>query len=175
MARRKTTHGLRRICALLLFMCAAGANGTASAQEGFLESDAMSLLEAPLATEVGDVTLLVRGMAEGGWTYRRESDDSDESFGARFQAGARTQLQNRWRVRLRYSGRYATDPQENPDAGFASRADEEYEDDVTLTVGGEAVWASALLLPRAGTRVNRVDSRVSQRVSPRGRPAADRS
>ena len=87
------------------------------------------------------MTLLVRGMAEGGWTYRRESDDTDESFGARFQAGAQTQLPNRWRVRLSYTGRYATDPQENPDAGFASRADEDYKNDVTLSVGG--AWGAA--------------------------------
>ena len=141
MARQKTNRKFRHFGAILLFICAIGAIRPAGAQEVFLNYDEMSLLEAPLATEIGDVTLLVRGMAEGGWTYRRESEDSDESFGARFQAGAQTQLPNRWRVRLRYSGRYATDPQENPDAGFTSRTDEDYEDDVTLTVG--SVWGTA--------------------------------
>ncbi|MCY3822377.1 MAG: hypothetical protein OXG62_00715 [Nitrospinae bacterium] len=136
MARQKTNRKFRHFGAILLFICAIGAIRPAGAQEVFLNYDEMSLFEAPLAAEIGDVTLLVRGMAEGGWTYRREIDDTDESFGARFQAGAQTQLQNRWRVRLRYSGRYATDPQENPDAGFASRVDEDYEDDVTFSVGG---------------------------------------
>ena len=136
MARHKTTPGFRLIWAAVVFFCAIGAIRPSGAQEVFLNYDEMSLFEAPLATEIGDVTLLVRGMAEGWWTYRRESDDSDENFNGRFQAGAQTQLPNRWRVRLRYTGRYATDPQESPDAGFASRADEDYQDDVTLSIGG---------------------------------------
>ena len=141
MARRSTNRRFRLIWAAVVFFCVIGTVRPAWAQEIFLNYDEMSLLEAPLAVEVGDVTLLAGGMAEGGWTYRRESDDSDESFSSRFQLGARTQLPNRWRVRLSYTGRYATDPQENPDAGFASREDEDYEDDVTLSVGG--AWGTA--------------------------------
>lgn len=141
MARCNKFRKFRYFRAILLFICAIGAIRPAGAQEVFLNYDEMSLFEAPLATEIGDVTLLVRGMAEGGWTYRRESDDSDESFGAGFQAGAQTQLSNRLRVRLNYSGRYASDPQDNPDSGFASRADEDYEDDITFSVGG--AWGTA--------------------------------
>lgn len=128
--------------AAVFFIIAIGAARRAAAQEVFLNYDEMSLFEAPLATEIGDVTLLLRGMVEGAWTHKREGDDSDESFNGRFQAGAGTQLPNRWRVRLSYAGRYATDPQENPDAGFASRVDEDYEDDVTLSVGG--AWGTVV-------------------------------
>ena len=141
MARRSTNRYFHLIWAVAVFFCVIGIFRPAGAQEVFLNYDEMSLFEAPLATEIGDVTLLVRGMAEGAETYRRESDDTDESLDVRFQAGAQTQLPNRWRVRLSYSGRFATDPQENLDAGFASRVDEDYEDDVTLSVGG--AWGTA--------------------------------
>ncbi len=142
MKSHKTIPVFRLFGAAVFFFCVIGTIMPTGAQEVFLNYDDMSLFEAPLATEIGDVTLLVRGMAEGGWTYRRESDDTDESFNGRFQAGAQTQLPNRWRVRLSYTGRYATDPQESPDAGFASRVDEEYEDDVLLSVGG--TWGTVV-------------------------------
>ena len=136
MARYKINPCFRLFGAAIIFACAIGAAERACAQEIFLDYDDLSMLEAPLATEIGDITLVLKGMAEGSWTYQREGDDSDESFGAGFQAGAQTQMSNRWRVRLNYSGRYASDPQDNPDSGFASRADEEYEDDITFSVGG---------------------------------------
>ena len=126
----------------VIFTCAIGAARHAAAQEVFLNYDDMSLFEAPLATEVGDVTLLLKGTAAGAWIHKRKSGGSDESFNGGLQAGAQTQLPNRWRVRLSYTGRYATDPQESPDAGFASRVDEEYEDDVMLSVGG--TWGTVV-------------------------------
>ncbi len=142
MTKRKTTPWFRLFGAAVIFTCAIGAARHAAAQEIFLNYDDMSLFEAPLATEVGDVTLLLKGTAVGAWTHKRKSSGSDESFSGGLQAGAQTQLPNRWRVRLSYTGRYATDPQESPDAGFASRVDEEYEDDVLLSVGG--AWGTVV-------------------------------
>ena len=125
---------------MVFFFCLIGATGPAEAQDVFLNYDDLSFLEAPLATGFGDVTLVAKGQVDGVWTFRRETDDKDESFIGGFQAGAQTQLPNRWRVRLTYSGRYAADPQDNPDAGFVSRVDEDYEDDVALSIGG--VWGT---------------------------------
>ena len=142
MTKRKSTPWFRLFWAVVIFTCAIGTAGRVAAQEIFLNYDDMSLFEAPLATEIDDVTLLLKGTAVGAWTHKRKSDDSDESFSGGLQAGAQTQLPNRWRVRLSYTGRYATDPQENPDAGFASRVDEEYEDDVLLSVGG--AWGTVV-------------------------------
>ena len=136
MARHKIIPWFRLLRAMVIFTCLVGTARSAEAQEVFLNYDEMSLFEAPLATEIGDVTLLARGMVEGAWTHKQESDDTDESFLGSFQVSAQTQLSNRWRVRLAYAGRYVTDPQENPDAGFASREDEDYADDVTLSIGG---------------------------------------
>lgn len=142
MTKHKTTPWFRLFGAAVIFTCAIGTAGHVAAQEIFLNYDDMSLFEAPLATEVGDVTLLLKGTAVGAWTHKRKSDDSDESFSGGLQASVQTQLPNRWRVRLSYTGRYATDPQESPDTGFASRVDEEYEDDVLLSVGG--TWGTVV-------------------------------
>ncbi len=141
MARHNKFAWFRLLGAAVIFICAIGSTRPAGAQDAFLNYDDMSLLEAPLATEIGDVTLVAKGQVDGVWTYRRESEDTDESFNGGFQLGAQTQLSNRWRVRLTYSGRYATDPQDNPDAGFASRVDEEYEDDAVFSIGG--IWGTA--------------------------------
>ncbi len=142
MATQNATPRFSLFWAAVLFICAIGAPAPAGAQEIFLNYDDMSLLEAPLATEFGDVTLVLRGMVDGAWTFRPESDDTDESLDGSFQVGAQTQLANRWRVRLTYSGRYASDPQDNPDSGFASRVDDDYEDDVALSIGG--VWGAVV-------------------------------
>ena len=142
MTKHKTTPWFRLFWAVVIFTCAIGTAGHAAAQEIFLNYDDMSLFEAPLATEIGDVTLLLKGTATGAWIHKRKNDDSDESFNGGFQAGVQTQLPNRWRIRLSYTGRYATDPQESPDAGFASRVDEEYEDAVMLSVGG--AWGTVV-------------------------------
>ena len=137
MASQADTPGVGLLRAAVFFVCAAAAAGPAPAQENFLNYDDLSFLDAPLATEVGDVSLVLKGRVDGAWTYRSGEDGgTDESLDGGFQAGAETQLPNRWRVRLNYSGRYATDPGENADSGFASRADDRYEDDAALSVGG---------------------------------------
>lgn len=138
MARRKIIPWFRLFGAMVFFFCLIGTIKPAEAQDVFLNYDNLSFLEAPLATEIGDLTFVAEGQVDGVWTFRRENDDTDESFNGSFQVGTQTQLPNRWRVRLTYAGRYATDPQDNPNAGFVSRVDEDYEDDVALSIGG--VW-----------------------------------
>ena len=161
----KTTPGIRLFWAAVIFTCAIGAKGSASAEEMFFNYDDFSMLEAPLATEVGDVTLLLRGMIEGASTFglgNDDDDDTDESLDGSFQLGAQTQLPNRWRVRLTYLGKYATAPEASPDSGFASRVDDEYEDDLALSVGG--AWGAVV-----GGNVTDVVREQTQRTPGAGR------
>ncbi len=137
MTSQADTPGVGLLRAAVFFVCAVAAAGPASALETLLNYDDLSFLDAPLATEVGDVSLVLKGQLDGAWTWcSRDDDETGESFNGGFQAGAQTQLPNRWRLRLNYSGRYATDPGENPDSGFVSRADGGYEADAALSVGG---------------------------------------
>ncbi len=143
MTKYKASLRLRLFVVAAITFCLIAATGPAEAEEMFFNYDDLSLLEAPLATEIGDVTLLLRGMVDGAWALDLENDDdTNESFDGAFQLGAQTQLSNRWRVRLNYSGKYATDPEASPDSGFASRADEEYEDDLALSVRG--AWGAVV-------------------------------
>lgn len=141
MARRGT--GVFVVRAGILLACIAGSAGSLLAQGTVLNHEGLSFLEEPLAVEAGDVSLVLKGSVEGAYAYRsQEGGGTDAGANGGFRAGARTQLPNRWRVDLGYSGRYATDPRDNPDSGFASRADDRYDDGVDLSVGGG--WGTAV-------------------------------
>ena len=143
MTKYKTSLRLRLFVVAAITFCLIAATGPAEAEEMFFNYDDLSLLEAPLATEIGDVTLVLIGMVDGAWALDLENDDdTDESFDGAFQVGAQTQLPNRWRIRLNYFGTYATDPEASPDSGFASRVDKEYEDDLALSVRG--AWGAVV-------------------------------
>ena len=135
--KQHKTLGLRVLGSIAIAVCATGATQSANAQEPLLNYDHWSFLEEPLATDVGDVTLTLTGLVEGVWVRGLETAEAeDETFASYLRFHAGTQLPNRWRVSASYLGRYASDPQATPDAGFASRAYDNYHDEVALSIGG---------------------------------------
>lgn len=107
----------------------------AVAQDIPLNYERLSSMEEPLAAEIGDVTLTLKGLLDTPVAVDFE-DDQDVSAGpiGNFQAGALVQLQNRWRVSAAYFGQYATDER------FGSRPDSRYVDNVALSVG--SAWGT---------------------------------
>ena len=107
----------------------------AAAQDIPLNYERLSSVEEPLAAEIGDITLTLKGLLDSPVALDFE-DDEDASAGliGNFQAGALVQLQNRWRVSAAYFGQYATDER------FGSRPDKRYVDNVAFS-GGSA-WGT---------------------------------
>ena len=109
----------------------------APAQDISLNYESLSSLEEPLATEVGDVTLVLTGIVDVSLIRNiGDDDDTDAGLVGNFQVGALTQLPNRWRVGLHYFGQYA--------AGEPSEfdGDDRYSDNAALSVGG--TWGTVL-------------------------------
>ena len=114
---------------------AAATANFAAAQDISLNYERLSSMEEPLATEIGDLTLTLRGLVDTPSTMDFEDGESvDAGIIGNFQAGALVQLPNRWRVNLAYFGQYATDE------AFGSRPDKRYVDNVALSVG--SVWGT---------------------------------
>ena len=110
----------------------------AEAQSGLPNLDELLPMEEALAMEVGDVTLTLNGMIEARYTSGSDDDDANgEGLISSLEATAMTQLPNRWRVRLGYSGQYVTDESLGPDQ------DGKFSDDMFLSVGG--IWGELLL------------------------------
>ena len=109
----------------------------AKAQSGLPDLDQLLPMEEALAIEVGDVTLTLNGMIEAKYTAGSDDDANGEGLISSLEATAMTQLPNRWRVRLGYSGQYVTDESLGPDR------DGKFSDDVFLSVGG--IWGELLL------------------------------
>ena len=109
----------------------------AAAQEVSLNYESLSSLEEPLATEVGDVTIVLTGLLDAS-VVRETGDDDDTGAGliGNFQVSALTQLPNRWRVGLTYFGQY--------EAGEPSGVDRDdrYSDNAAVSVGG--YWGAVL-------------------------------
>lgn len=109
----------------------------APAQEVSLNYESLSSLEEPIATEIGDVTLVLSGLVDAS-LIRSPGDDNDTDAGlvGNFEVAALTQLPNRWRVGLRYFGQYA--------AGEPSdfERDDRYSDNAAVSVGG--FWGAVL-------------------------------
>ena len=127
--------------------------GPAAAQSVSLNYENLSSMEEPIAVEVGDVTLVLTGLVDARWTSESEGDDdTDTGSIANFQASARTQLPNRWRVDLSYFGQYASDPTTLFGTGDG------YADNAALSVGGywgRVSGGNASGLVREMTRRNR--------------------
>ena len=130
MTRTRTLPGILFSAAIIV----AGVAGAARAEDFSLNYETLSSLEEPLATELGDVTLVLTGLVDTPLTFGAEDgddgDDADAGLVGNFQLGARTQLANRWRVGLSYFGQYATD------GASASGAEDDYTDNVALSAGG---------------------------------------
>ena len=87
---------------------AMAATHPATAQNISLNYESLSSLEEPIATEIGDVTVLLTGLVDTSLTRDTEDDDaSGADLIGNFQLSALTQLSNRWRVGLTYFGQYA--------------------------------------------------------------------
>lgn len=122
----------------ILLLLAAGATfNTVAAQTVSLNYDRLSFMEEPLATEIGDVTLLLNGVVDTPLSFSLQDDGyNDEGFIGNFQVSAVTQLPNRWRVNLAYFGQYATDPEMSVDMH------DQFRDNVALSIGGS--WGTLL-------------------------------
>ena len=116
----------------------AGAVASAAAQDISLNYEALSSLEEPLAVEIGDVTLVLTGLLDTPLAVDVSEGRGATSEGliANFEIGARTQLPNRWRVRMAYFGQYVTT------RTSASGSNDTYTDNAALSVGG--VWGTVL-------------------------------
>ncbi|MDE0524614.1 MAG: hypothetical protein OXH79_21960 [Boseongicola sp.] len=132
-----TTSRLTGLVAAFALMDLAGA-GPAVAQSGLPNLDRVSPIEEAIAMEVGDVTLTLAGAIEARYTTGSD-DDEDNGPGliGSLETIAMTQLPNRWRVELSYSGQLVSDE------SLSSVEDESYTDDAVLSVGG--VWGTVLL------------------------------
>ena len=122
---------------LLIMSAGIGVGNPAAAQDFSLNYERLSSLEAPLATEVGDVTFVLTGLLDAPFVLDLDKgDDRNADFIGNFQISALAQLPNRWRVGLSYFGQYATD--EPPGA----KPGEKYEDNAALSIGG--VWGTVM-------------------------------
>jgi|GEM_PF-422025 len=122
-----------------------------------LNYETLSFFEAPLAFEVADTTLVLRGRLDVPVEYSFDDDEiiEREPIG-NFQVSAETQLPNRWNVGAVYSGRF-----EN-----ISGPDNNYDDKVAGYVGGS--WGtvfggnvSDLVFETTRRRRNAVDRSVA--------------
>ena len=102
----------------------------AAARDISLNYERLSSLEEPVATEIGDVTLLLNGLLDAAVIHDWEDDDAtDTGLVGSIQISALTQLANRWRVGVRYFGQYADD--DAPQTG----SEEGYTDSVAVSAG----------------------------------------
>ncbi|WP_025782411.1 hypothetical protein [Candidatus Synechococcus spongiarum] len=109
----------------------------AAAQDFSINYERLSFMEEPMATEIGDVTLLLSGILDTMVTYDESAEhDIDTGLVGNLQISALTQLPNRWRIKLDYSGHYASDDLSPMDL------DEGYTDNVAFSIGG--AWGSVL-------------------------------
>ena len=125
----------------------------AEAQDISINYERLSSMEEPLATEIGDVTLVLNGLIDTPVTLDLEEDnDAEAGFIGNMQVTALVQLQNRWRVNAAYFGQYETDEALN------SATDENYTDNAAISVGG--MWGAVVAgnvsgVVREGTRRRR--------------------
>jgi len=126
---------------LLLSILAAAIPGLARAQEPTLNYDSLSFLKEPLATEIGDVTVLFNGLADLQLGYDSDTPTGEDEIVFNpvglFQVSAFTQLPNRWRVGVSYLGNYERRPYGVFVDGFSTDEDV-YTDNVAGFVSG--VW-----------------------------------
>ena len=124
------------LCVALLLLPAAP--GSAAAQELSLNYESLSSLEEPLATEIGDITLVLTGLLDTSMSAASEDNGaSDAGLIGNAQVAALAQLPNSWRVSLTYFGQYATD------AAIGLRSDEQFIDNGAISVG--SAWGTLLV------------------------------
>ena len=145
-----------------LLWCGAAAIATtataslAQAQDISINYEHLSSMEEPLATEIGDVTLVLNGLIDTPVMLDLEEEEEDDAAEAgligNMQVTALVQLQNRWRVNAAYFGQYETDE------ALSSATDENYTDNAAISVRG--MWGAVVAgnvsgVVREGTRRRR--------------------
>ena len=106
----------------------------AAAQDVSLNYERLSSVEEPVATEIGGVTFVLKGLVDAALVHDAEDGDTEAGLTGNFQMGALTQLSNRWRVGLTYFGQYVTDETLSPPPG------DRYTDRAALSVG--SMWGT---------------------------------
>ena len=144
--------GRSLLCAAGVVAIAATAS-VADAQDISLNYEHLSSMEEPLATEIGDLTLVLAGLVDTPFALDLEDDEAAEAgLIGNAQLSALVQLQNRWRVNAAYFGQYETDE------ALSSASDENYTDNAAVSVGsawGTVVAGNVSGLVREGTRRRR--------------------
>lgn len=108
------------------------------AQEFSLNYERLSSLEDPLATEIGDMTLVFTGLMDAPLSVDMEDDnDTHTDFVSNFEFSARVQLPNRWRMVMTYFSQYVTEQ------SLSAGMDEEFTDNFALSVGSS--WGTLLV------------------------------
>ena len=131
------TLGAGRLPTLAAVMAAGvAAVDSVPAQDVSLNYESLSSLEEPLATEFGDVTVVLSGLLDTSLTYDSHVNDTDAGLLGNLQLSALTQTSNRWRVGMTYFGQFAVDETPGTDS------EERYSDNAALSAGG--VWGTAL-------------------------------
>lgn len=149
---RDRATGRSLLCAVA-GVAVAATTGLANAQDISINYEHLSSMEEPLATEIGDVTLVLTGLVDTPLTVDIETDGGTEAgFIGNAQLSALVQLQNRWRVNAAYVGQYETDE------ALSAASDENYTDNAAIAVGG--MWGTVVAgnvagLVREGTRRRR--------------------
>lgn len=123
----------------LLVGAAAGLAGLVMSEGISINYDALSSLEEPIAIEVGDTTVHLRGLLDVPFTATTKNgedwDTGGSEFIGNFEVSAETQLPNRWNAGVVYFGQYET-----PDIfdTIAARPEEgdHYEDRAAVFVSG---------------------------------------
>ena len=109
----------------------------AAAQNFSINYERLSSMEEPMAAEIGDVTLLLNGVLDTMVIYDESAEhDIDTGLVGNLQISALTQLPNRWRIKLDYSGHYASDDVSHIEL------DQGYTDNVAFSIDG--TWGSVL-------------------------------
>lgn len=149
---RKWATGRILLCAAAVF-AATGTARLASAQDISLNYEHLSSMEEPLATEIGDVTLVLTGLVDTPLIVNIEDDEAtDAGLIGNMQLSALVQLQNRLRVDVSYFGQYETDE------ALSAEAEENYTDNAAISVGGmwgTVVGGNVSGVVREGTRRRR--------------------
>jgi len=143
MTNHASAKSAKRLRTALLL--ATGCGGVMAAQDVSLNYDTLSSLEEPLAIEVGDTTIVLRGLLDMPVAIDLDSDeaqdDVDVDLRGNFEVSAQTQLPNRWRAGIAYFGAYETEePLES--LLFQGPEDDKYTDRAAAFVGGS--WGTVV-------------------------------
>jgi len=120
----------------------------AFASDRLMNREFLSLFEKPLATEIGDVTLRLRGSLEETVKFDRKTDEVSESSKGVFEFSAETQLRNKVDVGVSYGGQYETHASDITSVGGGG-SDDEYTDTAMAFASG--VWGKVSIGNVSGT------------------------